>query len=55
MLRQHHPVARELPKGRIKPEISETEIKNKQKERTLKLGETRKLSNAGDRDIDAIM
>ena len=55
MLRQHHPVACELPKERIKPEVSETEIRNKQKERTLKLGDIRKLSNAGNRDIDAIM
>ena len=55
MLRQHQPVARELPKGLIKPEISETEIKNKQKEGTLKLGDTRKMSNGGNRDIDAIM
>ena len=55
MLRQHHLVARQLSKGRIKPEITETEIKAKQKERILKLGYTRKLSNAGNRDIDAIM
>ena len=55
MLRQHHPVARVLPKGRVKQEISGTESKNKQKERTLKLGDTRKLSNADNREIDAIM
>ena len=55
MLRQHHPVARELPKGRIKSEKSEAEIEKTQKERTLKLIDTRKLSNAGNREIDAIM
>ena len=55
MLRRHYPVALVLPRGRIKQEISGTENENKQKDRTLKLGDTGKLSNAGDRDIDAIM
>ena len=30
-------------------------MENKQKDETLKLGDARKLSNAGNRDIDAIM
>ena len=55
MLRQHHPVARVLPKGCIKLEISRTQLESKQKGKTLKLGDAMKLSNAGNRDIDAIM
>ena len=55
MLTQHHPVARVLQIGRIKQEIPGTEIENKQNDRILKLGDARKLSNAGNRDIDAII
>ena len=55
MLGQHQPVARVLPKGRIKQELSGTQNKNKQKDRTLKLGDAKKRSNAGNSNIDAIM
>ena len=47
MLRQHYSVARVLPKGRIKREISGIEYEIKQKYRIFKLGDARKLSNAG--------
>ena len=55
MLRQHCSAARVLSKRRVKQELSGFENENKQKDRTLELGETRKLPNAGNRDIDTIM
>ena len=55
MLRQQHPVARVLRKRPIKQEMSITQLENKQKDKTLKLGDDRKLSNADNRDIDATM
>ena len=47
-------VDRVLPKRRIKQEISGTEVGKKQEDRTTKLGDPRKLSNAGNRDEDDI-
>ena len=46
---------RMLPEGRIKHDVSGTQLEKKQKDRSLKLGDGGKLSNTGNRDIGAIM
>ena len=43
-----------LPKRRIKREIPRAQIENKQKDGPSTLGDAKKLSNAGNRDIDSI-